>query len=91
MEKLIVAIGGRAPVLHNLLRGDDEVRDAETLQQLGYSIALFPAPVLRAAGKAINATLQELSLAPRIAESEGQADWIGAADYLDRFTGSEDS
>jgi 2-methylisocitrate lyase-like PEP mutase family enzyme len=87
MERLIAAIDGRAPVLHNLLRSDDEVRDAETLQQVGYSVALFPAPVLRAASKAISASLEELRTSPRIADSDGQVDWIGAADYFAAFVG----
>ena len=82
MERLIAAIDGKVPVLHNLLRPTDEVCDAATLQQLGYSVALFPAPALRAAGDAIAAAFGELRQNPAIQPNGAPTDHIASGDFL---------
>lgn len=87
MQKLIAAIDGRVPVLHNLLREGDEVRDAATLEDLGYSLALFPAAVLQAAGSAINAALEGLRAAPSLDDEVALMDWVDASSYFAAFKG----
>ena len=82
MEGLIAAVDGKVPVLHNLLRPTDEVRDAATLQQLGYSVALFPAPALRAAGDGVAAALSDLRQNSVVSDSGTAPDHIGAMDFL---------
>ena len=82
MERLVSAIGSRKPLLHNLMRTDDEVQDALTLQTMGYSVALFPAVAVQAVGAAIDDAFVSLAANPKIIDNGRQPDRIGAADYL---------
>lgn len=82
MHRLTEAIGDKAPLLHNLLRPNDEVNDAATLEAIGYKIALFPAPAMRAAAAAMAAAFDQLAADPRVADEGPAPDWIGGADFL---------
>lgn len=82
MERLVAAIDGRVPVLHNLLRPSDEVFDAATLEAIGYSVALFPAPAVRAAGEALTAAFGKLKAAPQVSDEPPASDFIGAKSFL---------
>lgn len=82
MERLVALIGSSKPLLHNLLRTDEDVQDAAALQDLGYSVALFPGVVVQAVGAAIDAAFAALAANPRLVETGKQPDRIGSADYL---------
>jgi len=82
MERLVSAIGGSIPLLHNLLRPADEVTDATTLQDMGYSVALFPGVAVGAAGEALEAAFRALKTTP--ATGPSMPDRIGAAQFLKR-------
>ncbi|WP_321326150.1 isocitrate lyase/PEP mutase family protein [uncultured Parasphingorhabdus sp.] len=82
MEELVRQLGGDVPLLHNLLRCDDEVTDATMVEEIGYSVALFPAVTLSAVGQALDDSLGALKTKPRLNESGLKADRIGAAEYL---------
>lgn len=59
MEQLISAIGGRVPLLYNILNPKNiDVSDPADLQAMGYSMALFPAPAITAAANATLAALK---------------------------------
>lgn len=61
MERLIAAIGGRTPLLYNILDPEKtEVSAAHDLQTLGYAMALFPAPAITAAANATLAALKAI-------------------------------
>ena len=82
-EQLVAAIGGRAPILHNLLRPGEEVQSAAELEALGYSAALFPAPALRAATAAIAETLGALKSDPVVAAPPSQSrNFLGGEAFL---------
>lgn len=81
MEKLVDHIGGKKPLLHNLLRTGEDVQDAATLQQLGYSVALFPGVVPAAVGEAVDNAMADLAQSAAITPGKG-ADRIGAKEYL---------
>lgn len=54
MQRLIAAIGGKAPVLYNVLDpAKTEVSAAADLEATGYSMLLYPAPAITAAGNAM--------------------------------------
>lgn len=82
MKILVQQLGGRVPLLHNLLRADDEVTDASDVEAIGYSVALFPAVALSAVSNALNQSLTALKSKPRLSESGPNVDLIGAAGYL---------
>jgi len=82
MERLIAMIGRRKPLLHNLLRTGEEVQDAQTLQAMGYSVALFPGVAVQAVGAAIDGAFTALAANPVLDDKGMQPDRIGAADYL---------
>lgn len=85
MERLVAELGPKVPLLHNLLRIDDEVRDAATVQQIGYSIALFPAAAVSAVGQALDSAFADLKAQPAVTAGAPAKDRIGAAEYLARF------
>lgn len=82
MEELVRQLGGKVPLLHNLLRSDDEVTDAATVEEIGYSLALFPAVALAAVGEALDHSLRALKSRPRLNPNGPKADRIGAGEYL---------
>lgn len=82
MEKLVAAIGPKAPLLHNLLRVTDEVRDAATVERMGYGVALFPGAVTTAVGEALDAALSTLHTSPRLADAVAVVDRVDAAQFL---------
>ena len=82
MERLVATIGTSKPLLHNLLRADDEVQDALVLEAMGYSVALFPGVAAQAVGAALDDAFASLAANPKIADNGIQTDRIGAADYL---------
>lgn len=82
MEELVRQLGGKVPLLHNLLRIGDEVTDAATVEEIGYSLALFPAVALAAVGEALDHSLRALKSRPRLNQNGPKADRIGAGEYL---------
>ncbi len=85
MEELVAAVGGRKPLLHNLLRADDEVTSASDVAAMGYAMALFPGIVPAAIGAALDQALSALAVAPVLATpTHPSADRIGAQDFLAR-------
>jgi len=82
MEELVRQLGGDVPLLHNLLRIGDEVTDAATVEEIGYSLALFPAVALAAVGEALDHSLRALKSRPRLNPNGPKADRIGAGEYL---------
>ncbi len=82
MEELVKQLGDRVPLLHNLLRSDDEVTAAQALEDIGYSVALFPGTVMAAVGSALDSTLTDLRAKPDVEGLTKQPDRIGAAEYL---------
>ena len=82
MEQLARQLGGKVPLLHNLLRSDDEVTDAATVEEIGYSLALFPAVALAAVGEALDHSLRALKSQPRLDANGPKVDRIGAGEYL---------
>ncbi len=86
MEQVAAGLGPKVPLLHNLLRADDEVRDAATVQQIGYSVALFPGAAVSAAGQALDNAFAGLIARPEVTAGAPARDRIGAAEYLAWFT-----
>ena len=84
MEQLVAALGGRKPLLHNLLRATDEVTSAAEVAEIGYAIALFPGAALGAVGKALDDAFASLKADPALGAPHPPADRIGARDYLAR-------
>lgn len=82
MEELVRQIDGKVPLLHNLLRETDEVSDAQTVEQLGYSVALFPAIALGAVGAALDKGFADLKTSPQLGDGGPKIDRIGAGAYL---------
>ncbi len=83
MEQLVSAVGGKKPLLHNLLRADDEVTSAEEVATLGYAMVLFPGVVPGAIGAALDKALSTLAGAPALGTQSGSAvDRIGAKAFL---------
>ena len=66
MARLVGELGSKVPLLHNLLRIEDEVRDAATAESIGYSVALFPATAVSAVREALVKAFLSLRVAPRI-------------------------
>jgi 2-methylisocitrate lyase-like PEP mutase family enzyme len=84
MERLVAEIGDAAPLLHNLLRPNDEISDAGTLETMGYKVALFPGVAVQAVGAALEEAFSELAKIARVGK-EIAPDRIGTAEYLTRF------
>jgi 2-methylisocitrate lyase-like PEP mutase family enzyme len=84
MERLVAEIGDAVPLLHNLLRPTDEVHDAETLEAMGYSVALFPGVAVQAVGAALEDAFAGLAKDLRIGGGGG-TDRIGVSAYLAKF------
>lgn len=82
MEELSRQLGEKVPLLHNLLRPDDEVTDAAIVQEIGYSVALFPGVALAAVGNALDESLESLAQKPVLSKTSKRNDRIGAAGYL---------
>ncbi len=82
MEELVRQMDGKVPLLHNLLRETDEVSDAQTVEQLGYSVALFPATALGAVGAALDKGFADLKTSPQLGNGGPKTDRIGADAYL---------
>jgi 2-methylisocitrate lyase-like PEP mutase family enzyme len=61
MERLIAAIGGKAPLLHNIIDGGaSPVQTAADAEALGYAIVLFPGAAVQAAATAMASSLKQL-------------------------------
>lgn len=82
MEEFVRQMGSEVPLLHNLLRSSDEVTDAQTVQQLGYSVALFPGIALNAVGAALDKGFSDLKTSPQIRAGGPKIDRIGADEFL---------
>lgn len=82
MLALIAAIGGRVPILHNLLRPNEAASDAKTLEDMGYSIVLFPTPAIQGAQSGLADALTKLKADPRVTDAVSSPDYIGAAKFL---------
>lgn len=86
MERLVAELGGKVPLLHNLLRADDEVRDAITVQKIGYGVALFPGAAVSAVGESLDKAFRGLKTSPEVATSGPAVDRLGAKGYMSSFT-----
>jgi len=86
MERLASELGSKVPLLHNLLRTDDEVNDAAEVQKIGYGVALFPGAAFAAVGKALDEAFAGLKTAPIIASQGSAPDRVGGTEYLSSFT-----
>lgn len=84
MEELVRQLGADVPLLHNLLRSDDEVTDAATVEDIGYSVALFPAEALSAVSKALDDSLAALMSTQRLGKGGRKVDRIGTKDFLEQ-------
>ena len=84
MEKLVSQLGAQVPLLHNLLRPTDEVTDAQTAQEIGYSVALFPGTVLTSVGQALENALAGLHGNPELNAEAASKDRIGAKAFLSK-------
>ncbi|MEP0392987.1 MAG: isocitrate lyase/PEP mutase family protein [Erythrobacter sp.] len=82
MEKLVGQLGHRVPLLHNLLRPTDEITDAQTAQEIGYSVALFPGAALGAVGEALENALGNLHANPKLNPDARLKDRIGSGAFL---------
>lgn len=82
MEELAQQIAGRLPLLHNFLHPTAEITDAETAQNMGYSVALFPGIAISAVGRALDDALSALKTSPEIGGITPAHDRIGARDFL---------
>ena len=82
MEELAQQIAGRLPLLHNFLHPTAEITDAETAQNMGYSVALFPGIAISAVGRALDDALSALKTSPEIGGITPAPDRIGARDFL---------
>ncbi|GAB5486906.1 MAG: isocitrate lyase/PEP mutase family protein [Parasphingorhabdus sp.] len=82
MEKLVEQFGDTKPLLHNLLRPTDAVRDAKTAEEIGYSVALFPGTALGAVGDALDESFAELKSSPKVSKNAKSVDRIGADEFL---------
>jgi 2-methylisocitrate lyase-like PEP mutase family enzyme len=61
MKRLVSAVGGRAPILHNVLEGGRSAVDgAGELEALGYSMCLFPGALIQTMAKAGQGVLTAL-------------------------------
>lgn len=84
MERLVSELGGKVPLLHNVLRPGDEVKNAQTAEDIGYSVALFPGTALAMVGAALDDGLAKLKSNPRLDETGPAVDRIGAQQYLNK-------
>lgn len=85
IEKLVSAIGDKAPMLHNLSRADDEVTDATMAEEIGYSVALFPGTAFHAVGAALDRAFSHLAESPHNVTASATQDRPGAKEYLNKF------
>lgn len=80
-------LGREVPLVHNLLWPDDAITDAETLEQMGYSIALCPSVAFAAVGEALDASLAMLKREGALPAGSDYApgkDRVGAKGFLTR-------
>lgn len=82
MGQLVAHVAGRKPLLHNLLRADDEVTSAAEVEDLGYAMALFPGAAVGAVGAALDASFAALAGHPALVPATAPVDRIGAKDFL---------
>lgn len=91
MARLVKAVGGRAPLLHNFLSlKDAPVRSNNELSALGYRVALLPTIGINASAAAMLKSFQmaneqglEAALANDAEEGFAMAQAIGTAKFLD--------
>lgn len=91
LREIATKFGGRFPLLANMVEGGKTpLMDATTLQQLGYSIAIFPGGTVRALAHALGDYFASLkahgTTAPwrdRMLDFNGINDLIGTAEMLD--------
>ncbi|MEM8917410.1 MAG: isocitrate lyase/PEP mutase family protein [Pseudomonadota bacterium] len=81
MERLTDSFAGRIPLLHNLLRPDDEVTTAAEAEALGYSVALFPGVAVGAVGTALEDRFVQLMQEPALPDAKALVDPVGAKDF----------
>ncbi len=85
MTRLVEHVGGAVPLLHNLLRPGDEVTAASEVEQIGYSMALFPGTALGAVGAALDDAFGALRSNPTLPENAAPVvDRLGAKPFLSR-------
>lgn len=82
MAQLVAHIAGRKPLLHNLLRADDEVTSAAEVEAIGYAMALFPGAAVGAAGAALDTAFAALAGNPALSTDAVAVDRIGARAFL---------
>lgn len=84
MERLASTFAGRVPLLHNLLRPDDEITTAAGAEALGYSVALFPGVAVNAAGVALEDSFVRLKQDAALPDATPLIDPMGAKEFLDK-------
>lgn len=82
MLALIAAIDGRVPILHNLPRPNEAASDAKALEDMGYSIVLFPTPAIHGAQSGLADALTKLKADPSAKDAGSPPDHIGTAGFL---------
>lgn len=82
MLALIAAVGGRVPILHNLVRPNQAANDAKALEEMGYSIVLFPTEAIQGAQSGLADALSKLKTNPSGTDACSSPDYIAAADFL---------
>lgn len=94
-EKIIAQFAGRVPLLANMVEGGDTpVTDAADLEQLGFSIAIFPGGIVRALGRTMQDYYSSLAVhgttepfRNRMFDFAGLNDQLGTAGILERGKG----
>lgn len=94
-EKIIAQFAGRVPLLANMVEGGDTpVTDAADLEQLGFSIAIFPGGIVRALARTMQDYYSSLAahgttepFRNRMFDFAGLNDQLGTAGILERGKG----
>jgi 2-methylisocitrate lyase-like PEP mutase family enzyme len=95
MKRLIAEIGGRVPLLHNVIDGGTSpVQTAAEAQALGYAVVLFPGAAVQAAATAMQAALGQLAaegstagFRARNLDAKGLNAMLGTPAFLERAKG----
>lgn len=86
IERLVQICSGRAPVLYNLL--DPAAIDANTLESLGLSMALYPGVMINnmanSGRKAVSELAKDLGVSDKTFNAEPINSIIGSGQYLDK-------
>ena len=84
MKRLTDSFAGRVPLLHNLLRPDDEVTSAAEAEDLGYNVALFPGVAVGAVGTTLEDSFAQLKQDTALPKAKALVDPVGAENFLNK-------